>query len=116
MKGMQADERVVSCPEQVCLDCQPVVIDEMAPLAKRGRQKDRSQQDGQEPRKTKRKHPPGPQQFHGNVDCQAAGEQTDRREDRKLENIVRLRSSKALADVENIGNNEDRENSGFGAY
>src|SRR5271168_4508629 len=98
---MQADKGVVSGPKQISLDRQALVIDELTPLSQRAQQKDQSQGDGQKPPEAEGNYSPGPQQSHGEVNREAARQQTNRREDRHVEHIARLRSGNALTDVKN---------------
>ncbi len=91
VKCMQADKGVVSCPEQVGLDGQALVVDQVMPLAKRAQQKDRSQCDCQKPPQAEGNYSPAPQQSHGEVNRETARQQTNRQEDRNMQHIARLR-------------------------
>src|SRR5215469_16652269 len=84
------------------------------PLAKCACEEDRSQGDGQKPPHREGTHFPTPQQLQRIVDRQTAGKQADGEEDRNTEDILRLGSGNALADVKHVGDDEDREDRGLG--
>src|SRR5579864_356564 len=56
VKRMQANQRVISRPEQIGLDGQAFLVDQAAPFSSRARQKDRSQRGSQKPPKGKDMH------------------------------------------------------------
>ncbi len=114
VKRMQADQGVVGRPKQVGLDGQALVIDQVAPLAKRAGQEDRSQNDGQKPPQGEGNHSPSLEQLDRKVNRQAAGEQADRQKDGSMQHVVRLGPGEALADVKNVGDHEDGEDRGLG--
>src|SRR5580692_6011528 len=103
---MQAHKGVVSGPKQVILDGQALVVDELTPLSQRAQQKDRSQGDCQKPPEAKGNDSPAPQQSHGEVNREAARQQTDRQKDRSMEHLARLRSGNILADIKDVGDDE----------
>src|SRR5258706_4315376 len=67
VKCMQADQRVVSSPEQVGLDGQSFVVDQVAPLTSGACKKDRSKNDGQKPPQGEGTHLPSAQKPHGKM-------------------------------------------------
>jgi hypothetical protein len=77
----------------------------MAPLANCACQEDRSQRDCQKPPQSEGPHFSAVQLRRGDVNRQTAGKQADRQEDWNVEDIARLRTRDALADVENVGDN-----------
>ena len=88
----------------------------MAPLATCACEEDRSKGDRQKPPERERAHFPTSQKLQREVNCQTARKQTDRKEDRYVEDIPWLGPRNALADIESISDNEDGENRGLGGY
>src|SRR5262245_4003633 len=84
------------------------------PLPKCACEECRSQCDGQKPPQRERTYSPISQQLQRKVDRQTAGKQADGEEDWNVQDIFRLGSGKTLADIKDIGDNENRENRGLG--
>ncbi len=84
------------------------------PLAGCAAEEDRSECDREKPPQHEGAHSRAAQRGHRKVDGQTAGEQTDREEDRGVEHLLGQRARQALADVEEIGDDEDREDRRLG--
>ena len=72
-------------------------------------QEDRAQQNGEPPPRAERGHRTLHQRAFCHPDGETAGEQKDRIQDRQLQHLSRLRAIRALADVIDVGHDEDRE-------
>src|SRR5882672_1467662 len=106
---MQSNQGKVSGPKQVGLNRQTLVINQVPPLHSRPEQ-ERST-------KGKRQKPPSrestdfrvPKRLDSQVDADAAREQTDGKQDRNMKNIPGRRPANALPRVEQVGDDEYRE-------
>ncbi len=110
---MQSHQRIEGGPEQAGADGQPLVVDQVVPLASGAQDEDRSQRD--------REQPPNPEQpaltarngAFRHHDREAAGEQADRVEDRNVKYFAWRGAVQALSRVVQVGNHEDAEDRGL---
>ena len=89
VKAMQSDQRVVGGSEQVGADRQSFLIDEPVPFAAGSVKKGRTQRMVSNHQAPKRSDVTPAQRSGGEVNRQAAREQTDRVKDRDTENVFR---------------------------
>jgi hypothetical protein len=96
------------------LDGEAIVIDELVPLPCRADKKDGSQQNGGcKPHGTQDSFAPI-QRRDSEVYGNTARKQANGGEDWEFENLLWRRSTQALADVIDVGNDKDDEDRGFG--
>ena len=115
VKRVQPDKRVIGCPEEVGRDRQPVFVDQPVPFLRRAIEEQATERNGEQPQsKESECQSPRARRLRRKVNGQAAGQQANRVEDRRLKYFSRRRSRDALSQVEEIGNDEDREDRGFG--
>ena len=114
VEGMEADERIKGGAEEVGADGEALVGDEVEPLIGGEGEEDGAEQCGEG-------DPEGgalclclAQGAGSAVDGPAAGEQADGGDDGKREDFARGRAAEALAEVEDVGDDEDDEEGALG--
>jgi len=113
VERVQADERIVGGAEEIGADGEAVVIDEALPFATSFEEEDSAEEEGDEPPETENVEICFADSSNGGVNGEAAGEQTNRGEDGEMEDFARRGAGKALADVKDVGNDEDSEDGGL---
>src|SRR3984885_8537344 len=111
---VQADQRVIRRAKEVGLDGEAFIVNEVIPLFGGGGQKDGSQQNGDREMERGGAVVLFAQRTDGEVNEDAAREQTDGAEDGELENLRGGGTAEALADVVDVGDDKDDEDRGLG--
>src|SRR5580698_2699814 len=114
MEAVQADERIVSCAEKICGDGQAVIVDQAVPFLRGAEEKQSAENDGEQPQEQKCAALAVLERFLREVDRQAAGEETNRVEDRCFENFAWSWAGETFSHVIKIGDDENREDGGLG--
>jgi len=113
VERVQADEGIVGGAEEIGADGEAVVIDEALPFATSFEEKDSAEKQGDEPPETEEAEICFADGSNGGVNRETAGEQTNRGEDGEMEDFARRRAGKALADVKEVGDDENGEDGGL---
>src|SRR5882724_5436701 len=113
VESMQSDERIVSSPKEIRLNCETFVVNQVAPLERRSKKECSPKGDRQKP-------PPGKyaelsvlQGPHSQVNRCAARKEADREEDGDVENRL-CWAGETLAHIEEVGDDEDCKNCRLG--
>src|ERR1700735_2907115 len=111
---MKTNQRIIGGSEEIRLYRQTLVVNEVIPLLRGGDEKDRSKQNGTCQMDRAVAEVLLPQCADREVNCDAAREQADGAEDWQFQNLCWRRAAETLADVEDVGQDEDKEDRGFG--
>src|SRR6516164_581906 len=106
---MQSDKGVVSGAKQVRRYRESLLDNQVTPFQAGRGQKYRAEQEGQAPGHIECRASSFPQIVHGQMDRETARQETDRAKNRKLEHLARRGPAQALAEIEQIGDDEDGE-------
>jgi len=113
VERVQADEGIVGGAEEIGADGEAVVIDEALPFATSFEEEDSAEKESDEPPEAEKVEICFADGSNGGVNRETAREQTNRGEDREMEDFARRRAGKALADVKDVGDDEDGEDGGL---
>src|SRR5882762_9979458 len=91
VKPVQADKRVICCPEQVGRDRQPVFVDQSVPFLRCAIEEQSTQGNSEQPESKECESNAACQTLRGEVNGQAAGQQANRVEDRRFKDLTRCR-------------------------
>src|SRR5437660_2047209 len=114
VKAVKTHQRVIGCSEQIGTDRQSFVVNQPAPLRRGPVQEGRAQRNGREPQDSETQNVILAKRLCSHVNCETARKQTDRVKDRDNENVLWHGARQALADIEKVCHQEDRENRSFG--
>src|SRR5262245_49351445 len=109
VEPVQSYQRVIGGSEEVGADRQPDLINQSLPFTGGSVEERGTKRDRRHPEAAETSNVRLAKGLDGEVDGDAAREQTNREEDWNLESLLRHRSREALADVENVGDDEDDE-------
>src|SRR5271157_3593156 len=110
---MQADQGIERGSEKTGTDGQPLVVDQVIPLAGRAQYEDRAQRYGKQPPDPKQ---PGLSARNGvfrHHNRKAAGEQADRVENRDMKDFAWRWAAQTFSRIVQVGNHEDAEDRGL---
>src|SRR5258707_13897423 len=113
VQPVQADQRVVRGPEQVGGDGEAVLVDQPVPFLRGAEQERSAERDREQPEPDERAARAALERLAREVDGEAARQQADREQDRRLEHFARGRPAEALAHVVEVGHDEDGEDRGL---
>ena len=114
VKPVQADKRVICCPEQVGRDRQPVFVDQSVPFLRCAIEEQSTQGNSEQPESKECESNAACQTLRGEVNGQAAGQQANRVEDRRFKDLARCRPRQTFPQVKEIGHDEDRKDRRLG--
>src|SRR5262245_22219048 len=109
VEPVQADQRVVGSAEEVRADRQPNLVNQPVPLPGGPEEKRATESNRREPPPTETSNVRTPESLDGEVNGEAAREQADGEEDGNFKSLPGHGSGQALADVVNVGDDEDHE-------